>query len=754
MFKTLSAKLSVVLLGLLCVIGGLYIGLTLFSTQLYQQEVNQQLNRTLAQHLVSEKILIEEGRVNQPALEELFHMLMAINPNIEIYLLDPHGRVIACSAPPDKLKRKIVALEPIKNFLSGSKQMPILGDDPRDLKQQKIFSVAPIPAKAAARQILPPDNTDVTGHLFNEAQGSPAGYLYVVLGGKAYDSVAEMLQGSYILRLSAWAVAASMLVTLCAGLLMFRFLTRRLTHLSLAMEDFQRNDFIEPTQVNALKSLDVTGGDEIGRLGLSFNQMAERILDQMQRLKQTDTLRRELVANVSHDLRTPLASLQGYIETLLIKEGKLSEQEQRNYLEIALHHSERLAKLIAELFELAKLDAQITPLTLEAIAMGELVQDVVQELQLGAQQKGVVLTTDLQDDLPFVNIDIGLMERVLENLIDNALRYTPSGGAVTISLTRQEEAIRIQVSDTGCGISPDDLPYVFDRFYRVEKTRHQQIGGSGLGLAITKRILELHGTGIQASSVVNRGTTFSFYLDAYEAAQASYSSSRNFSHKAFDEVLQAHVKNGVVDYSAIAADARFAAYLEQLNQVDPHALPTRSKRLAFWINAYNAWAIKGILDGYSPQNRIGRYRYFISKQYRAGGKTLNLHDLQRKILIPEFREPRVHFAIVCASVSCPKLSSRAYNAEILEAQLEQSVIDFVNDPARNVFDREQRLARLSKIFKWFEKDFVMSAGSLIDYLRPYIADPELAKALAKESYEIEFIDYNWNSNGYSRLSLS
>ena len=125
---------------MLCVIGGLYIGLTLFSTQLYLQEVNQQLNRTLAQHLVSEKVLIEEGRVNKPALEELFHMLMAINPNIEIYLLDPHGGVLTSSVPPEKLKRKIVALQPLKKFLSGSKKMPILGDDPRDLKQQKIFS--------------------------------------------------------------------------------------------------------------------------------------------------------------------------------------------------------------------------------------------------------------------------------------------------------------------------------------------------------------------------------------------------------------------------------------------------------------------------------------------------------------------------------------------------------------------------------------------------------------------------------------
>lgn len=220
-----------------------------------------------------------------------------------------------------------------------------------------------------------------------------------------------------------------------------------------------------------------------------------------------------------------------------------------------------------------------------------------------------------------------------------------------------------------------------------------------------------------------------------------------FSHRAFDEVLQAHVKDGVVDYPAVANDARYAAYLDQLNRVDPTALPTRRHRLAFWINAYNAFAIKGILDGYSPLTMIGQWRYFIGKQYRVGGESINLYDLERKVLIPGFREPRIHFAIVCASQSCPKLRSEAFTADRLEAQLEEGARAFVNDPARNRFDRETRTAHLSKIFEWFEPDFRAHAESLLNYVRRHINDPDLAADLATQPYRIEFLEYDWRVNG-------
>ncbi len=489
MFKTLYGKLTAVLLGLLCLVGLLYILLTLYTTRLYLQEVNQKLNRTLAEHLVSDKILMVDGRVNKEALKDVFHMLMVINPTIEIYLLDPHGTILAYSAPPGKVKRQHVSLQQLQRFLSEADIFPILGDDPRDLIRQKVFSVSPIPVK-----------------------GQIEGYLYVVLGGEEFDSVAQMLEGSYILRLSTWAAAATLLFALLAGLLLFKLLTRRLRTLVSAMEAFKQSDFSE--QVDWLPPSNARSGDEIDRLGTTFNQMADRIFQQMKKLKQIDTLRRELVANVSHDLRTPLTSLQGYLETLLLKEGTLTPEEQRNYLEIATKHSEQLGKLVAELFELAKLDSHETQPHLEPFSLGELVQDVVQKFRLVAEKKQLRLQTNFRADLPFVLANVGLIERVLENLIENALRHTQEHGTVTVALFRENGQIRAQVTDTGCGIPPVELPYIFDRFYRVGKSHQERSGGAGLGLAIAKRILELHGSFIEAQSTINVGTTFTFHLPA------------------------------------------------------------------------------------------------------------------------------------------------------------------------------------------------------------------------------------------------
>ena len=222
---------------------------------------------------------------------------------------------------------------------------------------------------------------------------------------------------------------------------------------------------------------------------------------------------------------------------------------------------------------------------------------------------------------------------------------------------------------------------------------------------------------------------------------------KEFSHQIFHEVLRAHVEHGVVDYPAIAADPGFERYIQQLDRIDPSSFPTPQDRLVFWINAYNAFAIKGILDGYSPLTLFGRYRYFIGRAYRVGGQSITLYDLEREVLIPDFREPRIHFAIVCASNSCPRLQSWAYATDKLEEQLEQSAREFINDPTRNRFDRERKIAYLSMIFKWFEQDFVAHSGSLLNYVRPYLADPDLARELESTPYTVEFLEYDWRLNG-------
>lgn len=488
--RTLYGRLAVVLLLLFVLIGSSYAVLTVFTTRRYIQEVNQQLNRGLAEHLVTEKILMEDGRINEAALADVFHMLMVVNPSIELYLLGPGGDIVAFSAPAGTVVRERVSLAPIHRFLSGPAALPILGDDPRSPTSRKVFSVASIAPSA------PPSS-------------SVEGYLYVVLASQEYDSVADLLANSYILRLSLGIAAGGLVFALAGGLVGFGFLTRRLRVLSTSMDAFRvRHRQGSP----GADGRTIRGsGDEIDVLAASFEEMAGRIDHQMRELEEKDALRRDLVANVSHDLRTPLAALHGYLETLSLKEATLAPAERAHHLDAALRHSERLRRLIDELFELAKLDAGEARPRVEAFSLGELVQDVVQEFHLRSAERGVRLEACPSADLPFVEADIAMVERVLENLIENALRHTPEGGRVTVRLAPDGHLLHVEIEDTGCGIPPEQVPRIFERFYRAG-TSGSGPGGGGLGLAIARRILELHGCPIEARSTPGQGTTFAFGL--------------------------------------------------------------------------------------------------------------------------------------------------------------------------------------------------------------------------------------------------
>ena len=245
------------------------------------------------------------------------------------------------------------------------------------------------------------------------------------------------------------------------------------------------------------------------RLAAALGEV-ERLKDDLE--AENSYLRRDLIANVSHDLRTPLVSMRGYLEVLVAKGDALDADQRRHHLAVAVRQSEHLARLIDELFELAKLDFKGITLDRERFALGDLANDVLQKFQLAADGHGIGLAVDVAPKLPQVIADLGLIERVLENLIGNALRHTPAGGRVTVRLQPVTEGVGVDVADTGSGIPAADLPFVFDRYYRSAEARRAGSNGAGLGLAITKRILELHGSGIAVDSRVGAGTRFSFAL--------------------------------------------------------------------------------------------------------------------------------------------------------------------------------------------------------------------------------------------------
>lgn len=493
--KTLFAKLSAALLLVVMLIGGSFFLIQQISTRLYYEEITQRLNASIAMYVTGEMQLIEGGHVDNEALTLLAQRAMIINPTVEVYLLDTKGRILSHTFPPESIQDSRVALEPIQELIAGDTEMPLRGSDPRNVDRQKIFSAHPV-----------------------MDDGVLQGYLYAILGGTKYDELADSVRGSYVQQLSLGALLAIILAAFLVGLLVFNLLTRRLTRLTGDVKRFTQSGF-DPEQIETISAGDSSTGsrDEIAQLRLAFSGMANKIREQFEGLQETDRLRRELVSNVSHDLRTPLASMHGYVETLLLKNDRLSKAERLHYLEITRKHSLRLGRLIGDLFELSKLDATSIQPSLEWFPLAELLQDVSQEFELEAEKKGIRIKLETRSQESMVYADIGLMQRVLENLLRNAVRYTPKGGTISISLDRKPGFVAVAVADTGCGIDENDIGHIFDRFYRSEQGEEERSTSAGLGLAIVKRILDLHGSRITVSSIVNEGTRFEFEIPARAA---------------------------------------------------------------------------------------------------------------------------------------------------------------------------------------------------------------------------------------------
>ena len=217
-------------------------------------------------------------------------------------------------------------------------------------------------------------------------------------------------------------------------------------------------------------------------------------------------------------------------------------------------------------------------------------------------------------------------------------------------------------------------------------------------------------------------------------------------HREFDAVLKAHVIDGQVNYAGIATDDRFPAYLEALAEARVASSVPTNQQLAFWINAYNALAIQGILNGHSPSSLLGRLKYFKRDKYNVGDMTITLYDLERNVIIP-LGDNRIHFAIVCASASCPPLRSEAYVPSRIGAQLAEQTDIFINDTSKNRFDLDTGKARLSKIFDWFGDDFAAEAGSVQRYVARHIRNTAAQSAFSSEQLKVRYLKYDWRLNG-------
>lgn len=456
----------------------IYIYITYNSSLEYSQETSQKLNRSLAKRVATYTKPFIQGNLDEVEVKNIFHNVMVLNPSVEIYLLDNQGTILSYYAPFGKVKLDKIALEPIITFIEND-DLFIKGEDPRNPGTNKVFS---------ASKILDNDNQ--------------VGYVYIILASEEYTTVSEMLSDNFKIKLAFKSILITLLSTLLIGIVMIWFLTKNLNKIISVVSDFKKGN------LNARINLKSKG--ELSDLANNIDSMADTIVENINEIKSIEKLRKELITNISHDLRTPLTSIQGYAETLIMLDNEKDAEEKLKYTNIILTSTQKVKKLVEDLFEISKLESNQIKTKKEVFSINEMLSDVIMKYSLIAKSKKVDFEIDMIDKDVSIYADIALIDRVFQNLLDNALKHTSEGEKVKISIKNMNaNFLQVIIQDTGIGISKDELPYIFDRY---KKSKNNKKEGAGLGLAIVKKILEMHQVEILVESQVNEGTVFKFHL--------------------------------------------------------------------------------------------------------------------------------------------------------------------------------------------------------------------------------------------------
>lgn len=476
--ESLFWRISLLFFLILILLGIGYTVMTISLAKRYSDETTQRLNANVASHMLLEVNPFVGGKVNEEALGKIMHSMMAVNPSVEVYLLDPQGKILSYVVLDKKVKLQYVSVEPIQKFLRSREKLLTYGDDPRNPGETTIFS---------ATEVF--DN------------GKLQGYVYMILASEESVNIASALQRSYLLKIGVQSFVLTLTAAFIISILILWLLMKSLRDIILTVRKFSEGDLAP--------RIPIRSKGELSELSKTVNTMANTILRNIDELKEVDKLRRDLIANISHDIRTPISIIHGYIETLIMKHDTLDAHKQQEYLQTVIKSTERLKRLMTDLFELSKLESRQVKPKMEPFFMLDLLQDVTSKYALLAQERNIHLETEWPEKMPVVMADIALIDRVLQNLIDNALNYTPEKGKVKIKMAEVEKNVNISIENTGQGIASYDLPKIFDRYYKVENNSSR---GTGLGLAIVKNILEIHNTNINVKSEQQGRTIFSFNL--------------------------------------------------------------------------------------------------------------------------------------------------------------------------------------------------------------------------------------------------
>lgn len=428
--------------------------------------------------------VIADGAAVQAAIDAYQRTVEGFD--VEVSYVDTAGRITATTSVEPEFRMMETVSPALLDSMSRPEwdfqSFPVAHD--LDAFANLIFSVDAV--RAAADTTLPPD-----------------GWLVGALG--PLEVPAEELERDERMMI-VWGAAAIMVYAALSGLLLMVWITRRIGGLSRGMAAFRDGDFST--------RIDARAGDEIGELGRDFNAMAERLSGIISELEQSRDFQRRLVANVSHDLRTPLAALRGYVETLELRGREMTDAEKTQCLSRITANARSLEDLIERLFELSRLDSGQLEFRREVFPLEELVVSMLERCENLAERKGVRLEHSAEDGLPLVWADPVRIGQVLQNLVSNGIKFNSDGGEVRVLLEGEDGDVRIRVRDTGTGIDTDDMPHVFERFFTGDRSRTGRGKGTGLGLAIAQSIVAGHDRTLTVAGNHGPGVEFSFCLPA------------------------------------------------------------------------------------------------------------------------------------------------------------------------------------------------------------------------------------------------
>lgn len=427
-------------------------------------------------------------RLDDPV--QLTHALVQFGDHVrpyeaEVAVVDTSGSVVS-SSDPDSLDAAIGELDP--DLLHAMAQPDWDYEsypDPTsfDSYVNRIFAVVPLSADAE--------------------RGGPDAYLVAsflpvtVTPADLQTDFRHLWFQAIVIMLTAGALS---------GIIVMMWISRRVHVLADGVSAFADGEYS--------RRVPARSRDDIGRLGRDFNSMASRLEALIVELRNKETFQRQLIANISHDLRSPMAALGGYVETLVLKADTLSPAQRDQYLEIISGNLDHLGRLIDHLLQLSRLDAGQARFQMEDFALAELLDGVLARCQPAAERKSVTLRTEMPDDLPNVHADPLQIAQVLQNLVDNGIKFNRPGGEVVIAAEPRADRVRISVRDNGEGIAPEVLPHIFDRFYTGDISRHRKGESNGLGLAISQKIVQGHDGEIEVTSRHGEGSAFAFTLPA------------------------------------------------------------------------------------------------------------------------------------------------------------------------------------------------------------------------------------------------